>query len=139
MPPIPVISAQTIASFVGSGGRKVSREMAGKMLKDADFLVSQHQKRLSVPGHKGPNGRSRPGEYPRKISGVLKDSVTVVDRDIQKIMTKGLVQIGIKTRAWYGPYLEVRYKRHGLERTLRDLIPQLKAMAGIPLRFKTGD
>ena len=50
-------------------------------------------------------------------------------------MREGKIRVGLRKRAFYGAYLEVVYARLGLSQTLRDLMPQLAALSGLPLRY----
>jgi hypothetical protein len=59
--------------------------------------------------------------------------------DPYQIAQEGSIRVGLRANAAYGAILEVKYKRLGLKRTLQDLVPQLRAIAGANLRYSISD
>jgi len=137
--------AQALASATGSEG--VTEKQARKLARAAIYLMNQHQQRLNKPApairnHRGRvqyTGASAPGEYPRKRTGFLQANVMFAPTSIAEIVKAGMIRVGLMANAFYGAVLEVRYHRLGLRRTLADLLPQLRALAGQNLRYEVSD
>lgn len=134
--------AAALSSFSGS---TLGPQQASNLLRAADLLIKEHQRRLSKPvgairtrtGGRRVVERSRAGEYPRADTGMLRAGISRYEKTVQQVMASGRVFIGLRKRVWYGAYLEVVYQRLGLARTLQDMIVELQAMAGMPLQYQT--
>jgi hypothetical protein len=144
---ISVGAAQALSDLAGgstNGG--LTQEQAARFLSAAVLLVNRHKVLLSKPvvavrtrnGGRRVTGRSSPGEYPRADTGMLRNAITIDPKTtLEEVMRTAHIKVGIRRRAWYGAYLEVVYQRLGLSHTLRNMLPQLQAIAGMPLRFVT--
>jgi len=137
--------AQAFAARASSSTELSDRQVK-KLMRAAVYLMNQHQQRLNKPApavkRKGKvryTGASAPGEYPRKRTGFLQANVWMEPLDPYQIAQEGSVRVGLRANAVYGAILEVRYKRLGLKRTLQDLVPQLRAIAGANLRYSISD
>lgn len=72
---------------------------------------------------------SKPGEYPRKRTGFGQASVMLDTHDVNEIARTLRVRVGYQANAHYMPILELYRDRKGLIDTLKDLRPQLEALA----------
>lgn len=137
--------AQAFAAVAnGDGGMTDAR--ARKLLRAAIYFMNQHQQRLNKPapavrrrGRVRYTGASAPGEYPRKRTGFLQANVWMDAWDAATVVAAGSVRVGLRSNAFYGAVLEVKYRRKGLKDTLADLLPQLRALAGQNLRYEVSD
>jgi hypothetical protein len=144
---ISVGAAQALSDLAGGGTNGgLTQEQAARFLSAAVLLVNRHKVLLSKPvvavrtrnGGRRVTGRSSPGEYPRADTGMLRNAITIDPKTtLEEVMRTAHIKVGIRRRAWYGAYLEVVYQRLGLSHTLRNMLPQLQAIAGMPLRFVT--
>ena len=144
---ISVGAAEAFAQMdTGNTNGGLSQEQASKFIAAAVLLVNRHKVLLSKPvvavrtrtGGRRVTGRSSPGEYPRADTGMLRNAITIAPKTtLAEVMRTAHIQVGIRRRAWYGAYLEVVYQRLGLSHTIRNMLPQLQAIAGMPLRFIT--
>ena len=144
---ISVGAAEAFAQMdTGNTNGGLSQEQASKFIAAAVLLVNRHKVLLSKPvvavrtrtGGRRVTGRSSPGEYPRADTGMLRNAITIAPKTtLEEVMRTAHIQVGIRRRAWYGAYLEVVYQRLGLSHTIRNMLPQLQAIAGMPLRFIT--
>ena len=144
---ISVGTAQALSDLAGGGTNGgLTQEQATRFLSAAALLVNRHKVMLSKPvvairtrnGGRRVIGRSSPGEYPRADTGMLRNAIAIDSKTtLEEVMRTAHIKIGIRRRAWYGAYLEVVYQRLGLSHTLRNMLPQLQAIAGMPLRFIT--
>jgi len=140
--------AQALATRASQGPAAIalSERQTKKLMRAAVYLMNQHQQRLNTPapavrrrGRVRYTGASAPGEYPRKRTGFLQANVWMEPLDPIQIAQEGTVRVGLRSNAFYGAVLEVKYKRLGLRRTLKDLLPQLRAIAGVSLRYTVSD
>ena len=142
--------AQALARSAGGPARGLTRLQAQNLVRAAAFFIEEHKRRLSKPvgairvNRLRRDGstktvqvvqRSMPGEYPRKNTGNLQNNIAMTKKSIEDVMREGKIRVGLRKRAFYGAYLEVVYARLGLSQTLRDLMPQLAALSGLPLRY----
>lgn len=144
---ISVGAAEAFAQMdTGNTNGGLSQEQASRFIAAAVLLVNRHKVLLSKPvvavrtraGGRRVTGRSSPGEYPRADTGMLRNAITIAPKTtLAEVMRTAHIQVGIRRRAWYGAYLEVVYQRLGLSHTIRNMLPQLQAIAGMPLRFIT--
>lgn len=138
--------AQALAASAGSTG-KLSMDKAKRLVRAAAYLAQKHQERLNTPApsvnRKGKmryiKGPPVSGRYPFKRTGMLQASISLETTNLQKIMQEAKVRVGIRSNAFYGAVLEVRYGAKGLKDTLNDLLPQIEAKAGVGLQFSTVD
>lgn len=105
-------------------------EMAKRLAAAAIFFVTHHQQRVGVPNPSPFTNPSRPGEYPRKRTGFGQKSVIMVPTDPNEIARTLKVTVGYARAAFYMPHLEFVMARLGLQNTLNDLEPQLRAILG---------
>jgi hypothetical protein len=136
--------AQALAG-AAAGGLSAEKQ-AQKLARAAVYLMNHHQQRLNKPapavrrrGRVRYTGASASGEYPRKRTGFLQANVMFRPSTIAEIIRQGMIRVGLMANAFYGAVLEVRYHRLGLRRTLSDLLPQLRALAGQNLRYQVVD
>lgn len=135
--------AQALAASGATG--KLSMDKAKRLVRAAAYLASQHQRRLGVAAPaikskgrvKYTKGPPVAGRYPFKRTGMLQASITLETGNLQKIMQESKVRVGIRSNAFYGAVLEVRYGAKGLKDTLNDLLPQIEALAGTSLQYST--
>lgn len=141
------LSVGVARAIAGSAAGGMNQQQAKGLQRAAVYLQSQHQQRLgkAAPSTKR-NGKVRylkgppvTGRYPFKRTGFLQANVTVESLNIQRIMREARVRVGLRQNAFYGAVLEARYGARGLKDTLRDLLPQLQAKAGMPLQFQLVD
>ena len=66
-------------------------------------------------------------------------NIRVTAEQHQRIMREARVRVGLRRNAFYGAVLEARFGALGLKDTLRDLMPQLQALAGQSLQFQLVD
>ena len=137
--------AQAFATAAGGDGGMTDAR-ARKLLRAAVYFMNQHQRRLGKPapavkrrGKVRYTGASAPGEYPRKRTGFLQANVWMDAWSPSEVVSYGKIRVGLKSNAFYGAVLEVKYRRKGLRDTLSDLLPQLRALAGEGLRYEVLD
>ena len=140
------LSVGVAQALAGIAGGPMGEAQAKKLARAAVYLMNQHQQRLNKPapavrrrGRVRYTGASAPGEYPRKRTGFLQANVTFQPTTIAEIIRAGMVRVGLMANAFYGAVLEVRYHRLGLRRTLADMLPQLRALAGQNLNYQVVD
>jgi hypothetical protein len=138
--------AQAIAQAAGANGG-LTLLQAQNMARAAIYFMNQHMTRLGKPAPatkrngiirylKGPPVR---GRYPFKRTGMLQANITIEDLNLKRIMREATIRVGIRKNAFYGAVLEARYGALGLKDTLKDILPQLQAQAGVPLQFQMLD
>jgi len=141
------LSVGVARAIAGSTAGGMSQQQAKGLARAAVYLQAQHQQRLGKPAPATKrNGRVRylkgppvAGRYPFKRTGFLQANVTVESLNIQRIMREARVRVGLRRNAFYGAVLEARFGALGLKDTLRDLMPQLQALAGQSLQFQLVD
>lgn len=139
--------AQALAATAApAGDGQISERQARKLARAAIYFMSQHQQRLNRPapavrsrGRVRYVGASAPGEYPRKRTGFLQANVMFRPTTLAAIVREGMIRVGLWSNAFYGAVLEVKFKRLGLRHTLRDLLPQLQALAGVRMNYRVSD
>lgn len=139
------ISVGVARALAGSGAP--SEKQAKKLMRAAIYLQSQHQQRLgkAAPAVKR-RGKVRyikgppvTGRYPFKRTGNLQASIGIEGLSVASVIATGKLRVGIRSNGFYGAVLEVKYGALGLKDTLADLLPQLSALAGVPLNFQLVD
>lgn len=138
--------AQALAGAAGPTG-KLTPDQAKRLVRAAAYLAQKHQERLNISAPsikskgktkyiKGPPVK---GRYPFKRTGMLQASITLETTNLQQIARDARVRVGIRSNAFYGAVIEVRYGALGLKDTLKDLLPQLEAQAGTALQYQLTD
>lgn len=139
--------AQALAGAAGPTG-KLTPDQAKRLVRAAAYLADHHQRRLNIsaPSIKSKGGKTKyikgppvKGRYPFKRTGMLQASITLETANLQQIAQDARVRVGIRSNAFYGAVLEVRYGALGLKDTLKDLLPQLEAQAGTALQYQLTD
>jgi hypothetical protein len=134
--------------------RLAEEEAARRLLRAAVYFQQAYKQRVSIPnsgerrrrtrntraGKKGsqytvyPNP-SKPGEYPRLITGHGRDSLTYAPSTVEGVIAAGLkIRVGFRKiiRHPLGNYmliLELFRDRKGLLEVLKETEPQLRALA----------
>lgn len=120
---------------INPGAITYPREELGRRMEACvGFYRAQYQLRLNKSNPIPYLNSSKPGEYPRKRTGFLQDSVAYSPTAISEITKTLDIRVGYDANAFYGPILEVMRKRLGLVKTLEDLKNQLGAIIGMPVR-----
>lgn len=125
-------------------GQKVLADIgsatAENLLAAAVFFQTTHKRRLSKPAADKRQGRrnrrrtyvaSLPGEYPRLRTGHGRGGHTFEPTTKAGVIAANYtIRLGYLRNVFYMAVLETRQKRLGLMQTLRDTLPQLRALAG---------
>lgn len=96
-------------------------EAAQRVHNAAVFFVKEAEKLLGNPHPPA----SKPGQYPRKRSGILSRGITFTPSTVMAIYRTLRVKMGYTRKAWYGTILEKKRKRLGLQAMQRRLRKQL--------------
>lgn len=108
-----------------------TREAAAtNLMQAAIFFQAQMMQRLNKTGPPA----SKPGQYPRKRTGHLQASILYEPESIPEVARNLYVRVGYGKTASYGSVLEFTKKRLGLIQTLKDLQPQLSALASAKVK-----
>lgn len=111
MPKTVAFKAGRIVSYAKELERLVDRAAAANMVKALVWLKAQMQRNVNVGGSRG--NHSMPGEYPRKITGVLQGRIFW-----RKPRQAGKSVVGeIGTDLFYGVIHEVKNRSY-IRRTL---------------------
>lgn len=141
------LSVGVAQALAGGPAGGLSERQAKNLARAAVYLMTQHQQRLGKPAPavkraglvryvKGPPVK---GRYPFKRTGMLQANISIENLDLKRIQREATVRVGIRRNAFYGAVLEARYGALGLKDTLQDLMPQLQALAGMPMQFSLVD
>lgn len=101
---------------------------AEALLRAAVFFQAQHMHRLNIPNPSPHLNPSKPGEYPKKRTGVLQGSVLFEPTDPGEVARLRTIRVGLANNAFYGNVLALNYDRKGLLDTLEELRPQLQSL-----------
>jgi hypothetical protein len=141
------LSVGVAQALAGGPAGGLSERQAKNLARAAVFLMTKHQERLDKPAPsakikgitrytKGPPVK---GRYPFKRTGMLQASISIENLDLKRIQREATIRVGIRRNAFYGAVLEAKYGALGLKDTLQDLMPELKALAGMPMQFSLVD
>lgn len=99
--------------------------IAERLLAAAEELREEHKERLNIPNPPPHLDSSRPGEYPRRRTGVGRESVIVAPDDTAAVSRTLTTRVGHTVEALYMNDL-LRSGRLGLWETTQDILPVLR-------------
>lgn len=114
--------------------RDAEEEIALRLLRAAVYVETTHQNRVGVAGSKKPPLHSKPGEYPRKITGLGQANVihwpeTPAEVVSEKLRVKvGARKISLIDGLPHLIFLEERRDRLGWRKTIADIKPQVQTL-----------
>lgn len=107
---------------------QLKREAASRLVRAALFFQQQHQQRVGVSNPRPHKTPSRPGEYPRKRTGVGQAAVVYGPESPADIAAFMKVRLGLVPSGKHLAILEFGRQRLGFLKTAADLESQIKTI-----------
>lgn len=109
----------------------IRRGAAQGLLRAATFFETQHSIRVASPNPPPYRDSSRAGEYPKLRTGAGRSGLSHEPVTLAEAAASLQVRVGFRKGRHHLLILELskRFNRLGLERTMKDLQPQLASLA----------
>lgn len=111
---------------------ELREQLAGRLIVAAVTLANEHQKRLSIGNPAPHNTPSKPGEYPRLITGFGRAQTGVEPMSVPEVTKTLTVRIGLREAGWYLEHLSENRGRLGMLETFEAMKPRLEVLIGSP-------
>lgn len=107
---VAIPKAGRVVSYAGRAGKAVRNELEKRIALARTEAKRRVRKNISTPG--GPGSHSKPGEFPRKITGKMRDGVDTK-------LTRGKLGFGVFSSAKHANWIEFGTKGGVLIRPVR--------------------